>query len=574
MTSQELSSQYKNFAQVFNNHKDTVFSRLFIVLKQGLSSNLLYASLANSKLCVVDDKIYEYYSFLMDRYKNIIEEFETMPLPENAASVRDVLGGVILILKSRLIYFDELCDFSSNPILEERNKIQADNKIFFEFQMDALCRGTQNPVIIDGASVSLTQEFSKKLYELYISNYKHSVLALDNMDKNRQIGIYFDFIKNEYNELSIIIKKQIFEIENAHADNDGSVFGVLTLFRETYQHTGKFIADTSEYFENSYRENAQEFQINALSYEDFTFFVKSLISKEEFQGNGGAETSFAELKSAFELAFKKKIIGEMATNGLGHIIYFIKKQIISAENMTEELKTAFSAITKFFEEHDLSECGNFDIIHGVYDTIRIKIDCLRENRNLFADSATELIAPNPNAPLVSNLSDKELDSLLAESFADWLARANAGGDTDEIILAMPFYQSFVEKRKKQHNSVIELAKKRFIEYQKDYVLFEISTYEEIMTYSVSKLRDSADYLVLQFVEICDQTMEDIKSVLRDNNFSIIAPAPHTAFNGREHEVIMAEKSPDFKKGEVIKLMNSGYKHENVVVMRANVIAAR
>ncbi len=55
---------------------------------------------------------------------------------------------------------------------------------------------------------------------------------------------------------------------------------------------------------------------------------------------------------------------------------------------------------------------------------------------------------------------------------------------------------------------------------------------------------------------------------------IIAPKPHDIFNGKEHEVIMAEKNNDFKKGEIIKLINSGYKNKNYIILRANVIAAK
>ena len=37
---------------------------------------------------------------------------------------------------------------------------------------------------------------------------------------------------------------------------------------------------------------------------------------------------------------------------------------------------------------------------------------------------------------------------------------------------------------------------------------------------------------------------------------------------------MAESNADFKKGEIVKLMNSGYRQNGAVILRANVIAAR
>jgi len=46
------------------------------------------------------------------------------------------------------------------------------------------------------------------------------------------------------------------------------------------------------------------------------------------------------------------------------------------------------------------------------------------------------------------------------------------------------------------------------------------------------------------------------------------------FNPKEHEVLMAESNADFKKGEIVKVMNSGYRRKDLILLRANVIAAR
>jgi len=62
--------------------------------------------------------------------------------------------------------------------------------------------------------------------------------------------------------------------------------------------------------------------------------------------------------------------------------------------------------------------------------------------------------------------------------------------------------------------------------------------------------------------------------LRKNNITPIRPNPQEIFNGKEHEVLVAEKQEGFNKGEIIKLVGSGYRYKDVVLMRANVIAAR
>ena len=63
-------------------------------------------------------------------------------------------------------------------------------------------------------------------------------------------------------------------------------------------------------------------------------------------------------------------------------------------------------------------------------------------------------------------------------------------------------------------------------------------------------------------------------LLKKNNIDLIRPTPHEMFNPKEHEILMAETLSDFKKGEIVKLMNSGYRQRETVLMRANVIVAR
>ena len=66
---------------------------------------------------------------------------------------------------------------------------------------------------------------------------------------------------------------------------------------------------------------------------------------------------------------------------------------------------------------------------------------------------------------------------------------------------------------------------------------------------------------------------ELTAVLSRNGVEIIAPEPHDAFDGKAHEVMMAEPHEGFRKGEIVKVMNSGYRQDGVVLMRANVIAA-
>ena len=46
------------------------------------------------------------------------------------------------------------------------------------------------------------------------------------------------------------------------------------------------------------------------------------------------------------------------------------------------------------------------------------------------------------------------------------------------------------------------------------------------------------------------------------------------FNGREHEVLMAEVKEGFKKGEIIKTLNKGYRFNDQIILKANVVACK
>jgi molecular chaperone GrpE (heat shock protein) len=80
--------------------------------------------------------------------------------------------------------------------------------------------------------------------------------------------------------------------------------------------------------------------------------------------------------------------------------------------------------------------------------------------------------------------------------------------------------------------------------------------------------------VKKAVERLDETLYTLEMLLKKNNIVPIKPQPHEQFNGREHEVLVAERMEGFGKGEIIKLLNSGYRYKDAIIMRANVIAAK
>ena len=206
------------------------------------------------------------------------------------------------------------------------------------------------------------------------------------------------------------------------------------------------------------------------------------------------------------------------------------------------------------------------ILHGVAETIEIKIEGLRESSAQMIESSTKLVdnfterfAPT-QAPL--ELSESEI-------WAFWL------DNPDTFYETLNNLPAFVERLQTQERQIAKCSddlEKNLAKFKRETLLYEISTYEEIIFYSISRLRGLPQFATA--VAVADETLQNIETLLKKSNIDIIRPMPHDMFNPKEHEVLMAESNADFKKGEIVKVMNSGYRRKDLILLRANVIAAR
>ena len=224
---------------------------------------------------------------------------------------------------------------------------------------------------------------------------------------------------------------------------------------------------------------------------------------------------------------------------------------------------------------------------GIAETLEIKIESLKESISTFSKDGNQLLRAFSTEKI--DISDE--CRLAANEYvrAEWQKSPPAG----QAALASFFkhcqegeafaaIRTGYEKHVAAYTAKIEKSSARF---KKEILLYEVCTYEEILTHSVSRLRDyvksctdAAELGELSSVEQAvtwlDETFASLENLLKKNNITVIHPLPHESFNGREHEVLAAEKHEGFSKGEIIKLITSGYKQKDQVILRANVIAAR
>ena len=262
------------------------------------------------------------------------------------------------------------------------------------------------------------------------------------------------------------------------------------------------------------------------------------------------------------------------------------RRLLRTQNeLTDEVTDVFRRIHAVYEADKeqlvLAECA--DITQGVAETLAIKLDSLAESRAAFAADMDALLAQFLTDAAAPALSDAEREAMLADGTRELLDFLRASEKNTRaaavqgLLDAFARHEPLVKKREALLRLWVrnaEVFRKKRAEFLKAHLLFECSTFEEILHYSVSRLRSASDAAVLAFAAAVDDGAAALPGIFTRHGITLIAPAPHDMFNGREHEVLMAEEHEDFKKGEIIKLMNCGYKQNDTVLLRANVIAAK
>ncbi|MCL2169989.1 MAG: nucleotide exchange factor GrpE, partial [Defluviitaleaceae bacterium] len=293
----------------------------------------------------------------------------------------------------------------------------------------------------------------------------------------------------------------------------------------------------------------------------------------------GFADNHAAFKAELDDAFNE-MQSSFSSNIQSKKIYFCKKSIWQSGQMAEEFCAAFAHISKHFEKHseELLTHEHGDIIKGVHETIGIKVETLRDAaQEFFTDADGKIESFGDEAS--GGADSQEFARVGTEFVLEWLFEIECldsefvkyifdeFGKSDAFAGATAAITRAWDKRE-------DIINKKIAAFMRDNLFFELTTFEEIMHYSVSRLRETEDAAVATFVEEIDKQHKHLDAILTKHDIEKITPAAHEPFNAKEHEVLMAELNPDFKKGEIIKTMNSGYKKGEQVIVRANVIAAR
>ncbi len=539
----EIMKKGKITFDAYCEYKDMLIKIFISELKEFLLAEFLNSIDNGKALIKYNEKIYDYYNMIIDYYKSAVKAYSTKRKDIASADVIKIADGINDILECQINKFDEAYDKTDsqlNPISKEKEKIiDANMKMF-----------SKSISLIYDKIYRCFDEFDinkciDDIYKVYFSAVKNCFVQLNDINLRKITSFYYEALKQEREALSIIIKVQadVLEKKIQVMEDEVIVQSVLMRLREGYQHLSKQI----DVMEKTFKE--------AVVYEKFiNKFDKRVINKiADFFKNAekkseNSKKHFDYCNSAFLKIIKDnyeevKMI-EKIENEVEEILFFSEKVISKFQTIYDFWNTN----KKNYQQTNFKE-----IIDGIAETVYIKIQNIRDGAGEFWEQVKKVILE------VRKIRKSDELFILCRNLSD---------DNIEKISS-----DFIDIFNEYENKIDKVQKMVFL-LKKDNILFEVSTFEEIMNYSVSRMRNSENMYVEEFVQNMDFVYDELHQVLSIVGVDVIAPKPHDLFNGKEHEVIMAEKNENFKKGEVIKLMNSGYKDDNRVILRANIIAAK
>lgn len=620
-----LLNQWQETLNTLEKYSDKLIEDCFFSIRVKLMIKVLNQISKENRLSKYDEKIFEYFHHLIWYYYQTISLYEQNKEAITNSKAKEIIKGICTVLSSQLNQFEENQQHeyiyydkrgTRNPIRIEKDEIisKAKNYVLkmlgvcfntYIKEKSNICYKLTIPEILKSDDqhscyIKLLEELYMGilndtfniLYKIYIDTTKTSTEKINDLQFRKAANFYYESIKQEKENLEMIIKVQVNALEDElkHMDievlEQQKIHEILDTLIEAYQHLGREIESLSIYFKET---ESMAKEIILLSRQEFWDYIIEEGAKKYIQ-----DLSFKQFPSdiqefivkinsskiTFEENFRnyiKEIINYRSICENTSIQSYTHNFIVDKTNMINEFLDCFIYIKEYYDlnAEQLNLTSHSDIFKGIYETIEIKLESLTENKDIFLEN----INKNSTSYDISQ-ADKYIvvENMLyywftkapsKEQFIETLEQLYIDFENDEIILK---YKLNFEKQKQQQKIYFD---KKYVQFLREHLLFELTTYEEILNYSVCRLRQEQELdAVKLFVETMDTVSFRIEELLKKYEIYTIKPKPYDIFDGKEQEVLMAEKHEGFEKGQIIKLMNTGYKYNNAVIIRANVIAAK
>jgi molecular chaperone GrpE (heat shock protein) len=626
---------YKEIDAVFWTLEYSIMDRIIITAGRDARLNdydeklfTLYKSMVTLYQKVVD--FYEYHrthlhtvslsKIMRSSYRQINERLRQFRAAWDGQSDNPITMERIQIISERAANFSCRFEEMSKDYKRTvwRNDFESTKKILLAFSsVEEIL--AYFPSYIEGIKDSARNFFMEKTYEQCRVAVESSIETLSNPHNREIMEYYFNLLAGEGEFLSNLIHTRINVLERELQQNTGNSQEqrMVRLFLELLHDCGEFYAANAPELIISFQEARN--QKESACFENLDSYKRAFNEILEIAG--------VSLKKDYleEACLYAAYISELSEIFRQHVEAIVDNIISKEENrlaefsekaestsaMADGIYAVFSKLIEIFPALELADASpeETEIAKAINETILIKLESLQENKDVFYQtiktmidewnnvdkSAAEMPAadvPEENSQdinsadaQISGAQKIDADTLTPALIRSWkkifefLPETEAELDEKfnlffEQLEEEPEIKALLREKVDDVNSKIEKFCSTITDLKRNVILFEISTYEEILQYSVSRLRNSESAPILEYATLLDKAMENIEIILELNDIVIIKPEPNEMFNGKEHDVLMAEKSSEFEKGRIIKRMTSGYKQDGKVLLRANVIAAR
>ncbi len=606
----KINEEYKsltNFVSAFISKANTkTFNSINIFV-----NNKLLELKDNNLLKNKDEEIYLYCNYLNDSFKKFINLYNKNKRFIISDKKIEILDGLKLILSNQINqYFEIYNEKEINPILEEKLKIiRASMGIFERKQIRSLDNNTivlnkditkdvifnfskqpdQDALFVTAIVENFTDFIENNVCTNYLLTKADCLANINDLERRKITTKYLELMKQEYEILSSIIKVQVIPLEKISSETNEekiSIDKMLSVIREAYQFISRKFDELSIFLIEAEKNSRLTEEENKEAFDNEC--IKSIYDS----------MNNLEMKFFFNIVKEKynSIVKKIEDN----ILYKIKLETqdysdnILRESrektkaylrMTRDLISALNIYVNFNKAYatKTDELPANDILKGISETLEIKVESINEKCDEFIvqinDSIEKLLKND------SSFSDKEKEYLnnLLMNINEFKSEKFSSTEIESEDISNGFtlaalndseFESYIDKRVKALESKKDKIDKIFTLYLRDNILSEIMTFEEIEHYSLSKLKEDEDEVVKKYVSIFEKTMNYLDNLLIKNNIERICPNTHDIFNPKEHEILVAEKKDGFSKGEIIKPLNEGFKKDGLVIIRANIVAAK
>jgi len=560
---------------------------LFENLKRAACEALTSSAARFSRLGTSDENTYSRLVALMETYQQIIDSAGIMN--HKGPTVILLLSGICEVLASRLKEFEDATGEHNgkNPITLEKQIITDQATAYISEQIDRLSKNltsrlnakhytTLNPSVY--IEKIMQQEILPQAHVIFQEGLRICLASLNDLHSRKAAGLYTELIKREWEELGNIIKVQVLAVESATTETDASedadalpaVYRILDMLREAYQHMGPTIGEFQKLF------NSAPLPEPEITYDEFAQDMNNAITLT-------APENFAT--HDFFILLKNEAIALFDQGQLTKTAYQIQKTTSDEKFLAEGIKKAFvdlygllhtQAQPAPINAEDPELALQHNIITGITETIEIKIESLADSFQTFDEDEQNLLRSFSEEKIM--ISDEDRNRIENDLCLAWLeSPPTTESDITEFFASFAGNETLAAlngRIQKKIDNYLARTEKLTFRFKKEVLLYEICTYEEILTHSVSRLRASSSAEIRAISNLLDAAYTNLEILLKKNNIMPIRPATHEMFNAFLHDALVAEKHEDFAKGEIIKILNTGYMQKEKVILRANVIAAR